>query len=132
VLAIRGAVSGDVDRLVSDLSKVLEEHHNLFGTPDDLDRYVFLLNAPVSGYGGLEHRWSSANICSRDSIPVHGDKSMSDGYRQLLGLLSHEYFHLWNIKRIKQGFNAVNRGQLFHHRGPAFMLEIVIGRIGKR
>ena len=101
VLAIRGDVSGDVDRLVSDLTLVLEEHHRLLGTPDDLDRYVFLLRAPVTGYGGLEHRWSSANICSRDSLPIHGEQKMSDGYRQLLGLLSHEYFHLWNIKRLR-------------------------------
>ena len=56
---------------------------------------------PPSGYGGLEHRWSSANICARDNLPVRGRDDMSDGYRTLLGLLSHEYFHLWNVKRMK-------------------------------
>ena len=40
-------------------------------------------------------------MCSRDSFPIKGDDSISDGYRQLLGLLSHEYFHLWNVKRLR-------------------------------
>ena len=36
-----------------------------------------------------------------DSLPAKGDEGVSDDYRQLLGLLSHEYFHLWNVKRMK-------------------------------
>jgi predicted metalloprotease with PDZ domain len=73
----------------------------MLGTPQDLDRYVFLLNAPGSGYGGLEHRWSSSLVASRDSLPVRGDEGISPEYRTFLGLVSHEYFHLWNVKRMK-------------------------------
>ncbi len=100
-IAIRGRIRADLDRLTSDLKAICEQHMSLLGKPADLDRYLFLLNAPGSGYGGLEHRWSSANICSRDSLPVVGEEKVSDAYRNLLGLLSHEYFHLWNVKRMK-------------------------------
>ena len=100
-IAIRGDTRVDMARLCHDLQTICEQHMSLLGVPDDLDRYLFLLNAPGAGYGGLEHRWSSANICSRDYLPARGDEGVSDEYRTLLGLLSHEYFHLWNVKRMK-------------------------------
>src|SRR6185369_6176934 len=53
-----------------------------------------------SGYGGLEHRASSALICSRNDLPRTGSNGMTREYRGFLGLVSHEYFHLWNVKRI--------------------------------
>ena len=43
MLAIRGQIDGDVDRLIDDLPKILKQHHLLLGTPADLDRYVFLI-----------------------------------------------------------------------------------------
>ena len=101
IIAIRGDTKADMARLCHDLQTVCEQHMSLLGPPTDLDRYVFLLNAPGSGYGGLEHRWSSSNVCNRDSLPVKGEEAVSDEYRTLLGLLSHEYFHLWNVKRMK-------------------------------
>lgn len=55
------------------------------------------------GYGGLEHRASTALMASRRDLPTQGqDKSVkSAGYQTFLGLVSHEYFHTWNVKRIK-------------------------------
>ena len=100
-IAIRGDTRVDMARLCHDLQTICEQHMSLLGVPVDLDRYLFLLNAPGAGYGGLEHRWSSANICSRDHLPARGDEGVADEYRTLLGLLSHEYFHLWNVKRMK-------------------------------
>jgi predicted metalloprotease with PDZ domain len=100
-IAIRGDTRVDMARLCHDLQTICEQHMSLLGVPADLDRYLFLLNAPGAGYGGLEHRWSSANICARDHLPARGDDGVSDEYRTLLGLLSHEYFHLWNVKRMK-------------------------------
>ena len=73
----------------------------MLGAPGDFDRYLFLLHAPGSGYGGLEHRWSSSLVCARDSLPRRGESEVSDGYRTFLGLASHEYFHCWNVKRLK-------------------------------
>ncbi len=53
------------------------------------------------GYGGLEHRSSCSLLCSRSDLPREGQETISDEYRSLLSLCSHEYFHTWNIKRIK-------------------------------
>jgi predicted metalloprotease with PDZ domain len=53
------------------------------------------------GYGGLEHRASTSLICSRDSLPAPGEQGINDAYLEFLGLCSHEYFHTWNVKRIK-------------------------------
>jgi len=100
-IAIRGRVRVDMGRLCHDLQTLCEQHMSLLGTPRDLDRYLFLLHAPGSGYGGLEHRWSSSLVCTRDSLPARGDDVVDDAYRTFLGLASHEYFHLWNVKRMK-------------------------------
>ncbi len=89
-------------RLCHDLQTLCGQHMALLGAPEDLDRYLFLLHAPGSGYGGLEHRWSSSNVCARENLPVRADSEVSEGYRTLLGLLSHEYFHLWNVKRMNE------------------------------
>jgi predicted metalloprotease with PDZ domain len=101
VIAIRGHARVDMARLCHDVQRVCEQHMVLLGPPDDLDRYVFLVHAPGQGYGGLEHRWSSSLVCSRDSLPLRGDAEIGDDYRTFLGLVSHEYFHLWNVKRMK-------------------------------
>jgi predicted metalloprotease with PDZ domain len=53
------------------------------------------------GYGGLEHASSTSLICRRDELPQPGMDTVSDDYLTLLGLASHEYFHSWNVKRIK-------------------------------
>jgi predicted metalloprotease with PDZ domain len=100
-IAIRGQVRVDMGRLCHDLQTLCEHHVSFLGAPTDMDRYIFLLHAPGSGYGGLEHRWSSSLVCARDSLPARGDDSVDKGYRTFLGLVSHEYFHSWNVKRMK-------------------------------
>ena len=60
-----------------------------------------MLSAVDDGYGGLEHKYSTALICNRRDLPRTGDASTSDGYATLLGLISHEYFHTWNVKRLR-------------------------------
>ncbi len=62
--------------------------------------YVFMLNATDDGYGGLEHRNSTALICARRDLPRTETKP-GEGYTTLLGLISHEYFHSWNVKRLR-------------------------------
>lgn len=100
-IAIRGKTSVDIGRLCADLKTLCEQHMCLLAAPEDFDRYLFLLQAPGAGYGGLEHRWSSSLVSSRDDLPGVKDKEVSNGYRTFLGLASHEYFHLWNVKRLK-------------------------------
>lgn len=101
LIAIRGNTKADMARLCHDLQTLCSFHMQLLGAPKDLDRYVFLLHAPGNGYGGLEHRWSSSLVSNRDSLPIRGDEGISPEYRTFLGLASHEYFHLWNVKRMK-------------------------------
>ena len=99
----------DMARLTADLKKVCEAQIALFEPRTKrapMNRYVFMTFAVGDGYGGLEHRASTALICSRADLPVKGQKEMSDGYRTYLGLCSHEYFHTWNVKRIKPAIFA--------------------------
>ena len=100
-IAIRGSKRVDMGRLCHDLQTLCEQHMRLLDPPSDLDRYLFLLDAPATGRGGLEHRWSSSLVCARDCLPSKKDQEVSNGYRDFLGLVSHEYFHLWNVKRMK-------------------------------
>ncbi|HZW59313.1 MAG TPA: PDZ domain-containing protein, partial [Woeseiaceae bacterium] len=100
-IAIRGHPRVDMARLCKDLSTLCGRHLSFLGPPADLDRYLFLLHVVNDGYGGLEHRWSSSLVCSRGDLPKRGDGAVGNGYRKFLGLCSHEYFHLWNVKRMK-------------------------------
>jgi len=71
--------------------------------------YLFMLNAVDDGYGGLEHRNSTALICTRKDLPLEVQAPLakgqqpkrSEGYTTLLGLISHEYFHTWNVKQLR-------------------------------
>ncbi len=104
-IVITGRVPNlDMARVTADLKKICEAQIALFEPNTKrapVDRYVFMTMVVGDGYGGLEHRASTALICSRADLPVKGRKEMSDGYRTFLGLCSHEYFHTWNVKRIK-------------------------------
>lgn len=94
----------DMARLCGDLQKICEAQIAFFEPKKKrapMQRYVFMTLAVGDGYGGLEHRASTALICSRADLPVKGKPEQSDGYRTFLGLCSHEYFHTWNVKRIK-------------------------------
>ena len=94
----------DMARLTADLKKICEAQIAFFEPKSKrapMKRYVFMTMAVGDGYGGLEHRASTALICARADLPVKGQKAMTDGYRTFLGLCSHEYFHTWNVKRIK-------------------------------
>ena len=100
-IAISGHHDCDLERLSADLKRICEWQIRFFGEPAPMSRYVFLVTAVGEGYGGLEHRASSALLCSRNDLPYPGMQGLSEGYRTFLGLCSHEYFHTWNVKRIK-------------------------------
>ena len=97
---LSGRVDADLERICSDLRKICIAERALFEQQPALPQYLFLTHAVASGYGGLEHRDSTALICSRGDLPPLGQTGISKEYRQFLGLCSHEYFHLWNVKRI--------------------------------
>ena len=114
---VHGAAPGlDGKRLLDDSRRICESVIRLWHAdgagplvhkPPHRD-YLFLLNAVDDGYGGLEHRNSTALVAARRDLPrVPGNKAgtpalrPSDGYATLLGLICHEYFHTWNVKRLR-------------------------------
>ena len=101
-MAFTGIHRADEKRLKQDLTKICQTHCTMFGELPELNEYVFLTMVTGDGYGGLEHRRSTSLMCSRDDLPlVNEPKDPNEKYRNFLGLCSHEYFHTWNIKRIK-------------------------------
>ncbi|MFQ5634092.1 MAG: M61 family metallopeptidase [Gammaproteobacteria bacterium] len=99
-VALVGGRDVDMDRLCADMQLACAAHIEMFGGTLPLNRYVFLLTLVGSGYGGLEHRNSAALLASRDDLPRRGRPGRTERYRNFLRLVSHEYFHLWNVKRI--------------------------------
>jgi predicted metalloprotease with PDZ domain len=97
----------DMERLQQDLKAICDTQIAFFEPKTKkapMDRYVFLTMAVGDGYGGLEHRASTALICARADLPTTAapkTAERSEGYLTFLGLCSHEYFHTWNVKRIK-------------------------------
>ncbi|MBI1421851.1 MAG: PDZ domain-containing protein [Gammaproteobacteria bacterium] len=100
-IVVSGRQQADLERLAKDVQQICESQVAVFGELPAMERYIFLLWVVGDGYGGLEHRNSCSLICSRKDLPVKNMVSASDGYITLLGLFSHEYFHTWNVKRIK-------------------------------
>jgi len=101
-MAFTGQCRYDSKRLKSDLTKICQTHCTMFGELPQLEKYIFMTMVTGDGYGGLEHRSSTSLMCSRDDLPlVTEPDEPNEKYRNYLGLCSHEYFHTWNIKRIK-------------------------------
>ena len=103
-IAVTGRSDVDLERLTRDLAPLCAAQAALFEPITQrapFDRYLFLTTAVGEGYGGLEHRDSTALLCGRSDLPFAGMRNQSEGYRGFLGLASHEYFHAWHVKRIK-------------------------------
>jgi predicted metalloprotease with PDZ domain len=108
---VAGALpSFDGERLLADAQRICEAQSDFWhGKPaaaakPPFEHYVFLLNTVGEGGGGLEHRASTALIAPRADLPRVGQSEkveLSDAYVRLLGLISHEYFHTWNVKRMR-------------------------------
>ena len=93
--------SFDGERLLADVQRICEAQIAFWGGAP-FQRYSFLLWAVDDGHGGLEHRASTALICARRELPTAFEAAApSDNYARLLGLFSHEYFHAWNVKRLR-------------------------------
>lgn len=92
--AVWGAGNYDLQKMVSDTRKIIEVEAKLFdGLP--YDRYFFLLHLSAKGYGGLEH-----HDCCSLLYPRFGFRK-PDSYNRFMSLVAHEFFHLWNVKRIR-------------------------------
>ncbi|HEX8427863.1 PDZ domain-containing protein [Hymenobacter sp.] len=93
-VAMFGSAKYDEAKLMADMKRVCEEAHRVVGQ-NPLDRYVFIVHNIERGTGGLEHLYSTTLSTSRNAY------STEAGYKGFLGLVAHEYFHLWNVKRIR-------------------------------
>lgn len=94
-VAMYGGGNYDRERLKRDMAKIVEEETKIFGENPN-KRYVFIVQNYLSGSGGgIEHLNSTVL-----GAPRYGYGSES-GYKAFLGLAAHEYFHLWNVKRLR-------------------------------
>jgi len=99
-MVVTGRAVFDGNRIARDLEKICAEQTAVFGELP-VRQYLFMVMAVGEGYGGLEHRDSTALLCSRKALPAPDLEQPDRHYREFLGLCSHEYFHLWNVKRIR-------------------------------
>jgi len=93
-LAIWGDGNLEPGRIIQDIEKIIRVEAQMFGGLP-YERYLFLLHLPSAGGGGLEHK----NACSL-IYPRFGFRSQ-DKYNRFMQLVAHEFFHLWNVKRIR-------------------------------
>lgn len=92
---------GDMDRMARDIGKLCQHHISLFGEAP-FKEYWFITHLQEQGFGGLEHKTSTILQASRFDLPnPNTPDELTDGYKTFLSLCSHEYFHAWNVCRIK-------------------------------
>ncbi len=92
-VAMYGEGNFDPERLKEDMAKIVEEETKVVGVNPNT-RYVFIVHNVVGGDGGLEH--CNSSVLSVDRWTYDGSN-----YINFLNLVAHEYFHLWNVKRIR-------------------------------
>ena len=93
-VALFGPSTADEIRLLADLRQVCEAAQGVVGQ-NPLDHYLFIIHNQERGGGGLEHLYSTTLEVARTAYGTEA------GYKGFLGLAAHEYFHLWNVKRIR-------------------------------
>ena len=90
----------DLKKINSDIKKICNQIISFWGNNPNKE-YHFLINCEKNGYGGLEHKSSSALLIDEQSLPRTKNIIDREKYINFLGLCSHEYFHVWNVKRLK-------------------------------
>ncbi|AXT40373.1 M61 family peptidase [Alteromonas sp. BL110] len=92
----------DYPRIARDLTPICKHHLDLFGAPQPINNYLFMTLLADNGFGGLEHKHSTALLYPRFDLPQIGEgENKTDSYITFLSLCSHEFFHTWHVKRIK-------------------------------
>ncbi len=101
-IVVSGSSLFDMARLERDVAAITATCIRFFAQPAPFSRYLFLLQAVGQGYGGLEHADSCSLLLARRDLPAYAEaQEPGVHYRALLGLISHEYFHAWNVKRLR-------------------------------
>jgi predicted metalloprotease with PDZ domain len=86
--------SWDGARAVTDVEKIVRTQQAFWGGTLPYDRYVFI-NMITEASGGLEHANSTVLMTNRWAMGTR------QAYVNWLNLVSHEFFHVWNIKRLR-------------------------------
>jgi len=92
--AMVGRADYDKEQLSVDITQIVREENKIWGLNPN-DYYLFITHHSSGGSGGLEHLNSTVLTTSRFCY------ANSDTYKAYLGLVAHEYFHLWNVKRLR-------------------------------
>ena len=92
-VGIYGIGNHDIPTLQKDMAKIVESATNVFGQNPN-KKYTFIIHNVVSAQGGLEHVNSTVLSVNRWTFS-------QSKYNDFLSLVAHEYFHLWNVKRIR-------------------------------
>jgi predicted metalloprotease with PDZ domain len=93
LVCMYGVGNYNPDQLKKDMARLIEEETKVVGINPN-KRYVFIVHNGVGGDGGLEH--ANSAVLSVDRWTYDGPN-----YLNFLNLVAHEYFHLWNVKRIR-------------------------------
>jgi predicted metalloprotease with PDZ domain len=93
-LAIWGKGNFQLQPMIADIKKIVEVEAEIFGGLP-YQQYLFLLHLFAKAHGGLEHKNSCSLIYQRFGFRDR------DKYERFMQLVAHEFFHLWNVKRIR-------------------------------
>lgn len=94
VLSIFGSGNFNADTLIKDISTIVKAAKEFWGELP-YERYIFMLHLTPSGGGGTEH--INSTIMGARPFIFKNPKA----YEGFLGLVSHEYFHTWNVKQLR-------------------------------
>lgn len=92
-VAMYGKGNYDIEKLKVDMGKVTQACTDVFGENPNKE-YTFIIHNLTKGSGGLEH-------LSSTTLEVNRWTYEGSAYKGFLSLVAHEYFHLWNVKRVR-------------------------------
>ncbi len=130
-LAVSGDHPGDEQRILAGARAIAAVCAGIFGG-FPFSRYLFLLTFSPRLRGGLEHRDCTSLLADPQQL------EKADGYRDLFTLIAHEFFHAWNVKRLRDrplgpfDYQAENPSRLlwFHEGFTSFMQYSIVLRAG--
>jgi predicted metalloprotease with PDZ domain len=94
IISFYGEADYDIERLKTDFTTIIKKNYEFWGKVP-YDRYVFIVHCTPQSGGGTEH----INSTVVGVKPVDFEKESS--YKNFLRLISHEFFHTWNVKQLR-------------------------------
>ena len=94
IFSLTGGADIDRESLVRDITKIIRKNYELWGSVP-YNKYVFIVHCSPQSGGGTEHINSTVLGVKRSAFETES------GYSSFLRLVSHEFFHTWNVKQLK-------------------------------